>query len=104
CPGLRHPCRLTTFPTRRSSDLSEPLPSDYTWVIETFGGMSPGPVLSVSPDRRYVAFLGQIGLEQQSMSQRELELFSYDTGSQQIDRKSTRLNSSHVKISYAVFC
>src|SRR5438874_8583010 len=25
-------------------------------------------------------------------------------GAQQIDRKSTRLNSSHVEISYAVFC
>src|SRR5690606_41343639 len=25
-------------------------------------------------------------------------------GAQQTDRKSTRLNSSHVKISYAVFC
>src|SRR5690606_41629594 len=25
-------------------------------------------------------------------------------GSQELDRKSTRLNSSHVKISYAVFC
>src|SRR5690606_41042593 len=27
-----------------------------------------------------------------------------DRGSQGADRKSTRLNSSHVKISYAVFC
>src|SRR5690606_39679170 len=26
------------------------------------------------------------------------------TGAKSIDRKSTRLNSSHVKISYAVFC
>src|SRR5690606_39643131 len=25
-------------------------------------------------------------------------------GAEQVDRKSTRLNSSHVKISYAVFC
>src|SRR5690606_39890301 len=29
---------------------------------------------------------------------------SVDTGTNQPDRKSTRLNSSHVKISYAVFC
>src|SRR5690606_39673799 len=27
-----------------------------------------------------------------------------DIGGQEVDRKSTRLNSSHVKISYAVFC
>src|SRR5690606_39612789 len=26
------------------------------------------------------------------------------TGDRELDRKSTRLNSSHVKISYAVFC
>src|SRR5438445_6256970 len=27
-----------------------------------------------------------------------------DVGSRQVDRKSTRLNSSHANISYAVFC
>ena len=31
-------------------------------------------------------------------------LFSYLRGKRGIDRKSTRLNSSHVAISYAVFC
>src|SRR5690606_40832863 len=30
--------------------------------------------------------------------------FSYYSNTDQTDRKSTRLNSSHVKISYAVFC
>src|SRR3989442_6429372 len=29
---------------------------------------------------------------------------SIDTGADLTDRKSTRLNSSHVRISYAVFC
>src|SRR5690606_27945394 len=29
---------------------------------------------------------------------------NYASGALQVDRKSTRLNSSHVKISYAVFC
>src|SRR5699024_12013297 len=29
---------------------------------------------------------------------------SYETGEKTLDRKSTRLNSSHVSISYAVFC
>src|SRR3989442_8888030 len=28
----------------------------------------------------------------------------FSASSQQLDRKSTRLNSSHVRISYAVFC
>src|SRR5436309_9519951 len=32
------------------------------------------------------------------------DLDAFGDGGAQIDRKSTRLNSSHVKISYAVFC
>src|SRR5690606_40611490 len=32
------------------------------------------------------------------------DAFEIRIGRQQQDRKSTRLNSSHVKISYAVFC
>src|SRR5207249_5627935 len=34
----------------------------------------------------------------------ELTLFSQAIPSHRLDRKSTRLNSSHVSISYAVFC
>src|SRR3989442_4570066 len=37
-------------------------------------------------------------LERQAVGQR------HDVGGRQRDRKSTRLNSSHVRISYAVFC
>src|SRR5690606_40274872 len=33
-----------------------------------------------------------------------LKLVQHKARNQQADRKSTRLNSSHVKISYAVFC
>src|ERR1017187_2364898 len=33
-----------------------------------------------------------------------VELVGYDTAQPMIDRKSTRLNSSHRCISYAVFC
>ena len=34
----------------------------------------------------------------------EMEVRDYECDIQGIDRKSTRLNSSHVSISYAVFC
>src|SRR5690554_7587913 len=34
---------------------------------------------------------------------KEIEIFEYNPNAGQ-DRKSTRLNSSHVRISYAVFC
>src|SRR5690349_24078695 len=45
-------------------------------------------------DRQRVQRWGQEEVEQQAAEQ----------GGQQRDRKSTRLNSSHVEISYAVFC
>src|SRR6266511_498910 len=50
------------------------------------------------------------GEEQQRKEQQEKELKVKEkakkiiTELRQLDRKSTRLNSSHVKISYAVFC
>src|SRR5690606_39345190 len=33
-----------------------------------------------------------------------IERLRHDISRENVDRKSTRLNSSHVKISYAVFC
>src|SRR5690606_40070591 len=41
------------------------------------------------------------GIQRQLESSGEIEIASGEIGR---DRKSTRLNSSHVKISYAVFC
>src|SRR5690554_2207383 len=46
-------------------------------------------------------------LEELKADYAQMIVKSYETGSEQsraIDRKSTRLNSSHVRISYAVFC
>src|SRR5690554_7502876 len=42
------------------------------------------------------------GLKRRQSNEREPK--RQDSGSQPEDRKSTRLNSSHVRISYAVFC
>ena len=36
--------------------------------------------------------------------EKELALYTIAVGKNMLDRKSTRLNSSHVLISYAVFC
>src|SRR5437868_15514236 len=68
------PPYLHSFPTRRSSDLSS---------------FSPGKA-SVPP-----AILSGTAIRSRSASKK--------IGSG-LDRKSTRLNSSHVSISYAVFC
>src|SRR5690606_41498344 len=66
---------LHSFPTRRSSDLQ-----DYSDFLI---------VLYLSILITYYCLVGCFPLSQPAL---------------QLDRKSTRLNSSHVKISYAVFC
>src|SRR3712207_8762836 len=71
---IRRPPRSTLFPTRRSSDLA------------VIGIGAAATVL------RYV--LSLLGLRKYTNS--DLRLY--------LDRKSTRLNSSHANISYAVFC
>src|SRR5690606_40830502 len=87
-PRDAHHRSLPSFPTRRSSDLPQDLAS--------FRQLQMWEMI------QYIEKL----LPAQSASMRERErlrrlrgLLLYD-----IDRKSIRLNSSHVKISYAVFC
>src|SRR5690349_23278280 len=77
---IRPPPRSTLFPTRRSSDLGETLKRSYPIVKK--GGI----------------LVGLVGRVDQG------ELDKYGIRGQPEDRKSTRLNSSHVEISYAVFC
>src|SRR5690606_41820535 len=84
---------LHSFPTRRSSDLfriNSPKPgrslSQTASVASGVTSRRAGPVPPVVITRQHL-----------SRSQSSISTPS-------IDRKSTRLNSSHVKISYAVFC
>src|SRR5690348_17436002 len=85
---------LHPFPTRRSSDLMTPQP----WVLSAHGGLWL-PVSSAAGqepvDLRQEVLPGGIALRQQVVAAVEWD---------QTDRKSTRLNSSHPSISYAVFC
>src|SRR5690349_24027637 len=75
---IRRPPRSTLFPTRRSSDLLDYHKTfdEYIRVKKSFFDSLPSSAFAISnaDDKR-----GR-------------------------DRKSTRLNSSHVEISYAVFC
>src|SRR5690606_39306692 len=102
------PCRLTlcffylyaelrdlrSFPTRRSSDLGKPVwllhgfpECWYAWHLQIEALAAAGYRVFAPEMRGYGA------------SSAPADPTAYDQ-----DRKSTRLNSSHVKISYAVFC
>src|SRR5690606_39743165 len=93
---LRRPPRSTLFP--------------YTTLFRSEAQRAPLPFLSAyKPKRRqmalYVVMLGAPGSGKGTQAKRLSAAFHVphiSTGD--IDRKSTRLNSSHVKISYAVFC
>src|SRR5690606_41894456 len=98
-PPLLHP-----FPTRRSSDLSAV--SQQLAVLEKEAGV---PLLVPTGRRVQLTPQAEILVEHTTRMLEQLELMeaemhsSLDAVSGK-DRKSTRLNSSHVKISYAVFC
>src|SRR5690606_39719357 len=81
---------LHSFPTRRSSDLP---------LLKHVDGMAHGVTIDAKP-------LGQLVLARQALSDlvAAADLALELVGNLAVDRKSTRLNSSHVKISYAVFC
>src|SRR5207249_10601298 len=97
-PPLRHfllrlfcsphlpPRHLHSFPTRRSSDLTS---STGSTTRRTPLPRSSRPGSCRRPRR---------------LSGRRRSTSSRSSCSAQRDRKSTRLNSSHVSISYAVFC
>src|SRR5690606_41130594 len=93
---------LHSFPTRRSSDLGADRRRPEAPLLipdhELFGGKNAERF----PDRAcaHVEFSSQrVDMDARSRRQGPGKYHLAD-----LDRKSTRLNSSHVKISYAVFC
>src|SRR5258707_2711491 len=92
---IRRPPRSTLFP--------------YTTLFRSNDNAGPYQGLKMLPAReRVVADLEQLSLLEK-VEDREIELAHSDRSKTPIepylaDRKSTRLNSSHANISYAVFC
>src|SRR5690606_39682384 len=82
---------LHSFPTRRSSDL----PKDYGDLLHN---LALARLHINGPERASELFLHAY---ERNQRQESLIQYLYCIW---LDRKSTRLNSSHVKISYAVFC
>src|SRR5256885_12208602 len=91
---IRRPPRSTLFPTRRSSDLCDVQSEDGELIEE-----APRTVL-----KRQIARAAQAGYTVKTAAELELYCFRESFEAARADRKSTRLNSSHLVISYAVFC
>src|SRR2546430_10173795 len=89
---IRRPPRSTLFPTRRSSDLAHDSYAllEQGRLVEVIAADHLAKVGGVGESDRHDAIAG-------ASRAGELEALGRD-------RKSTRLNSSHSQISYAVFC
>src|SRR5690606_42083252 len=99
CTTDRDPPDPPSFPTRRSSDLN---------TAKGKGGENAALSVWFRQDRSEVHATHSAHAAGHGRSRRVLlrRLGDHGLGGHQQagDRKSTRLNSSHVKISYAVFC
>src|SRR5207302_5014685 len=98
------PRDLHAFPTRRSSDLFQRGASSERIATNR---SSEAPLRNESPPNRSSAPCnsdGRAAIGRAHPRSRRKRLNLHGLGIAQKDRKSTRLNSSHVKISYAVFC
>src|SRR5207249_7774781 len=91
-PAPRH---LHSFPTRRSSDLPDYMALDGS-----------NPQAGEYPIGLYKELLhyARSRYAGQYWAALPRQVAAYLLKSMALDRKSTRLNSSHVSISYAVFC
>src|SRR5699024_12399443 len=91
---------LHSFPTRRSSDLGNQEVMAVVGIPSKFY-----PPLDTFEKNLMIAMLDECGLILERRKLRaEKQAAEMETQREQLDRKSTRLNSSHVSISYAVFC
>src|SRR5690606_41449874 len=97
CPGDL--LTLHSFPTRRSSDLdAQAAFADFDHLWKNLSPREQARLLKLLISS--VDYDGQAGTI--SVTFRPTSIRSLIN--RRLDRKSTRLNSSHVKISYAVFC
>src|SRR5205814_6142610 len=94
---------LPSFPTRRSSDLGQMhTTSDFSYKNRTFIGQR---LLRVGDAAGFMDPIFSAGVYLACYSAKlAAEVITQALEKESEDRKSTRLNSSHLGISYAVFC
>src|SRR5699024_11297729 len=96
CSSLSRP--LPSFPTRRSSDLVDIVVTNHALLaIDAFDNHG------IIPEHDVVVFDEAHDLTTRVTSA-VTDILTPGMLRGTVDRKSTRLNSSHVSISYAVFC
>src|SRR5205814_5452051 len=96
------PLELHSFPTRRSSDLvqrgaAHQVEHHVTKAVPIFLG-------KIEDLRSTGRALRRLGMMNDRVARQPLDRFLGKEIERRLDRKSTRLNSSHLGISYAVFC
>src|SRR5207249_11487872 len=102
CNGSVYLAALHSFPTRRSSDLGPDSPVGCGDVA--VARRAPRHAATPTATRPEIARRAAVICVEEEPSDLDLWTRSPSLRHDRADRKSTRLNSSHVSISYAVFC
>src|SRR3712207_7098695 len=87
---IRRPPRSTLFP--------------YTTLFRSRTPLGPGRGKAEAGAAAYQGRVGQVGPCSEGVDRPDGLPLRRGIGLRSLDRKSTRLNSSHANISYAVFC
>src|SRR5207302_10453288 len=91
---------LHSFPTRRSSDLrAQVIGKNQSQTLPVLLHHRPNDAIKIEAPAAAIPLWPRFGMDHVCP---DVKLGRRKINHQ--DRKSTRLNSSHVKISYAVFC
>src|SRR5262245_63404424 len=93
---------LHSFPTRRSSDLLLARARVHLWVALAVLIAAPVLMHAGNPFKDLTSTAG--GFSTWDADLIDVETVAQTGSGVYVDRKSTRLNSSHLGISYAVFC
>src|SRR5205085_10987034 len=97
------PRDLPAFPTRRSSDLTLRITADRPRATVAVDGREALCATPCALDLATGEHIVRIDVDGARPEIRTVQL-GRDGATVDVDRKSTRLNSSHSQISYAVFC
>src|SRR5690625_1245155 len=94
----------TTQPKKNGAEKKSILPSDPSRRFWVTTACAVGGVTGVATAVPFVGSFAPSARARAAGAPVEVDLTTIGPGEIRTDRKSTRLNSSHVAISYAVFC